>query len=160
MCRPHTPLCGSALSFITYLFTPCTIVLDKLTGSSASQEIPLILCNPKVHYRIHNCPPPVPILIHIDLLHVPTSNFLKIYLNIIFPSRPGSSMWSVSPRFTHQTPVYTSPLPIRATGPVHLILLDFITRTILGDVYIRSWFISFRPDIQRPRQMQNALRDI
>jgi hypothetical protein len=45
---------------------------------------------------------------------------------------PRSHQWSLSLRFPHQTPVHTSPLPIRVTCPAHLILLDFVTRTRLG----------------------------
>ena len=62
----------------------------------------------------------------------PTSHFLKIRLNIIGPSTPGSPQWPLSPTKTLFTPL---PLPIRATCPANLIFLDFNTRTILGEKY-------------------------
>ena len=102
---------------------------------SASQEIPCILWNPKIHYRIHKCPLPVPILSQLDPVHTPTSHFLKIHLNIILSSTPGSPTWSLSIRLPHQNPAYTSAPPHTCYRPAYLIVLNFITRIILGEEY-------------------------
>ena len=102
---------------------------------AASQEIPRISRYPKVHYRTHKRPPPVSILGQTNPFHIPTSHLLEIHLYIIHPSIPRSLQWPPSLRFPHQDPIHPLSSPIRATCPAHLILLDFVTRTILGEEY-------------------------
>jgi len=100
---------------LTYFLLPSLLIYSmdhspswETNRFSASQEIPRILRYPKVYYRSHKGPPIVRILSQLDLVHTSTSHFLKIHLNIILPSTPGSPNWSLSFRFPHQNPVHTS----------------------------------------------------
>ena len=69
---------------------------------AASQEIPSISRNLKVHYRIHKRPLPVSILGQPNPVHIPTPYLLEIHPNIIHPSTLRSPQWSS----THQDPIH------------------------------------------------------
>ena len=99
--------------------------------SLPSQEIPLIVRNPEVHYCVHKNLPLVPILSQIKPVHFPTFYFLKTHFNVILPSMRRSPTWSPCLRFPPQTFMHLSSSPICATCSAHLILLDLITWKIL-----------------------------
>ena len=122
-------------TILTYLLTPWSrVLLEKLTGFAANQEFHRTLWNPKVHYRTHKCPPPVPLLSQLHSVPTTPSHFLKIHLNIILPSTSWSPQWSLSLRSSHQNLMHSSPFlhTCHMTYPSHSsrfyqpqILLDY-----------------------------------
>jgi hypothetical protein len=88
----------------------------EATRFAASQEIPCILWNPKVHYGIHKCRQPVSIPSQLNPVHPP---FWRSALILSSHLRLDLSSGLFSSGFLHQNPVRTSPYSIRATclGP-------------------------------------------
>ena len=78
------------------------IPFGKADSSSAIQ-IPRILWNPKVYYRIHKRPPLLPNPSQINPIHILQTDFLKIHLSICLPS--------CLCRFPNQNPICKSPVP-------------------------------------------------
>ena len=121
---------------LTYLLTPwCRVLLEKLTGLQLVKKFPAFHVTRRFitaltslrHLSLSWASPIQPIYSH------PTSwrsiLILSTHLRLGLPS---GLLPSGFPSKTLYTPFYS---PIRATCPVHLILLDFITRTILGEEY-------------------------
>ena len=101
----------------------------KATSCSVNQEIPNILCNLKVHYRVHKSLPLASVLHQINPVHKPNSIscifilILSSRLRLGLPNRLLPS--DFPPTKTQYAPLL---YPVRATRSVRLIHLALITR--------------------------------
>jgi len=59
----------------------------KAASSLTSPEFPRILFKPKVHHRVHNSLPVVPVDSQMNPIHSLPSCFIKTHFNIIAPSK-------------------------------------------------------------------------
>jgi hypothetical protein len=81
-----TAVCLTLLKpeILTYLFMELNPSWEA-ANCAATQELPSILWNQKVHHHVHKSPPLVPVLSQIDPVHTIPSYLSKIYFNTVHP---------------------------------------------------------------------------
>ena len=146
----HSQTAYSIIKHVTgryYLLNPWSRVLEKLTGFQVVKKFP-------VFYGTRRFITAFTSARHLSLSWAssiqsipphPTSwRAISILYSHLRLGLPSGIFPSGSPTKTLYTPLLSS---IRATCPAHLILLDFITRTILGEQYrsLSSSLCSFFP---------------
>ena len=147
---PHPLTFSSGSIILTYLLTPWSrVFLEKLTGFQLVKKFPafsgtrrFITAFTSAHHPslswgslIQSMPP-----------HPTSWRAILILSSHLHLGLPSGSLPSGFPTKTLYTPLL---FPISTTCPAHLILLDSITRTILGEKYRaltfwgRNYFLNF-----------------
>jgi hypothetical protein len=110
---------------------------SKVSCRAVTQELRSILWNPKVHYRVHNSPPLIPI-------HNIASYRSKVYFNTsiihLCPGLPSGLFPSGFP--TNSLHVFLS-APICATCPAHFILSSFWLHLAKSTIYEAPHYADF-----------------
>ena len=128
--------CGFSCNRSTYLLTPwCRVLLEKLTGLQLVKKFPafhgtrrFVTALTSVHHLYLSWASPIQ-----SIYPHPTSwRSILILATHLCLGLPSGLLPSGFPTKTLYT---TLSSPICATCTAHLILLDFITRTILGEEY-------------------------
>ena len=134
--RNHVGVEQDHTYLLTYLLTPwCRVLLEKLTGLQLVKKFPGFHGNRRFitaltsvrHLSLSWASP-------IQSIHTHPTSWISILIlsTHLRLGLPSGLLPSGFPTKTLYTPLSS---PIRATCPAHLILLDFITRTILGEEY-------------------------
>jgi hypothetical protein len=66
---------------------------SETDSCSADQDIPRLIWNPEVHYRVHKSPQLISILGQMHSVHTFRTCYPKIHSDIILPSTPRSPKW-------------------------------------------------------------------
>ena len=106
-------------STVIYLLVSLTCLTKSMEQTSseehsrfsASQKMPYILWNLKVHYYVYKSSPILLVLRQTNPFHTFPLYFLRIHFNIIITLIPKSTKFFLSLRTSNQNPICISPLP-------------------------------------------------
>jgi len=100
---------------LAYLLTDCLAACSRVLLENLSVFLPVKkfthFVGLKFCYRIHKCPPPIPILSQLDPLHTQHTNSCISVLILSSNLRPVSQEFFFPSGLPTKNPVYVSPLP-------------------------------------------------